>query len=123
MGTIENAVAETQIFVTTTGCKGIINGELFEQMKDDAIVCNIGHFDCEIDVAWLKANAESVLNIKPQVDRYTLKNGKHVILLAEGRLVNLGCATGHPSFVMSNSFTNQVMAQIELWQKTDNYKL
>jgi adenosylhomocysteinase len=121
--TIENAVAETQIFVTTTGCKGIIKGELFEQMKDDAIVCNIGHFDCEIDVAYLKANAESVLNIKPQVDRYTLKNGKHVILLAEGRLVNLGCATGHPSFVMSNSFTNQVLAQMELWNETAKYPL
>jgi adenosylhomocysteinase len=113
--TIEDALEETMIFVTTTGCKGIIKGEFFEKMKDDAIVCNIGHFDCEIDVAYLKENAESALNIKPQVDRYTLKNGKHVILLAEGRLVNLGCATGHPSFVMSNSFTNQVLAQIALW--------
>jgi len=92
-------------------------------MKEDSIVCNIGHFDCEIDTAWLNANAAEKMNIKPQVDRYTMKNGRHIILLAEGRLVNLGCATGHPSFVMSNSFTNQVMAQMELWQKPDEYKL
>merc|ERR1712085_232402 len=100
-----------------TGCKGIITPEHFEQMKDDAIVCNIGHFDCEIDTAWLKANAKGVVNIKPQVDRYEMNNGRHVILLAEGRLVNLGCATGHPSFVMSNSFTNQVLAQISLYDE------
>merc|ERR1712167_139755 len=93
----------------------------FEVMKDDAIVCNIGHFDCEIDTAWLKANAKSVMNIKPQVDRYEMKNGRHILLLAEGRLVNLGCATGHPSFVMSNSFTNQVLAQIELFTKGNEY--
>lgn len=121
--TMEEACQECNIFVTTTGCKDIIRPQHMEQMKDDSIVCNIGHFDCEIDTAWLKANAESVLNIKPQVDRYTLKNGRHIILLAEGRLVNLGCATGHPSFVMSNSFTNQVMAQIELWTKSDKYSL
>merc|ERR1711935_313882 len=94
------AMPRCMIFVTTTGCKGIITPEHFEQMKDDAIVCNIGHFDCEIDTAWLKANAKGVVNIKPQVDRYEMNNGRHVILLAEGRLVNLGCATGHPSFVM-----------------------
>jgi len=119
--TMDLAVEEVMIVVTTTGCKGIIEPRHFEAMRDDCIVCNIGHFDCEIDVAWLKANAESVLNIKPQVDRFTMKSGRHVILLAEGRLVNLGCATGHPSFVMSNSFTNQVLAQIELWTNKDSY--
>merc|ERR1719240_1826055 len=118
---MESAAPRAMIFVTTTGCSGIITPAHFENMKDDAIVCNIGHFDCEIDVAWLKANAESVLNIKPQVDRYEMNNGRHIILLAEGRLVNLGCATGHPSFVMSNSFTNQVLAQIELWTNKDKY--
>ena len=101
-----------QIFVTTTGCRDIITGKHFEQMPEDAIVCNIGHFDIEIDVAWLKANAESVVNIKPQVDRYLMKNGRHVILLADGRLVNLGCATGHSSFVMSCSFSNQVLLKL-----------
>jgi len=121
--TMEEACKEAMIFVTATGCKGILRPEHFEQMKDDAIVCNIGHFDCEIDVAWVKANAKSVVNIKPQVDRYELSSGNHIILLAEGRLVNLGCATGHPSFVMSNSFTNQVLAQIELWTNTDKYPL
>jgi len=120
--TMDIGCSEAQIFVTTTGCKDIITPKHFEQMKEDAIVCNIGHFDCEIDTKWLKANAE-VLNIKPQVDRYLMKNGRHIILLAEGRLVNLGCATGHPSFVMSNSFTNQVMAQMELWQNTAAYPL
>ncbi|XP_014896011.1 adenosylhomocysteinase B-like [Poecilia latipinna] len=90
-------------------------------MKDDAIVCNIGHFDCEIDMNWLNKNAAERINVKPQVDRYRLKNGRHVIVLAEGRLVNLGCAMGHPSFVMSNSFTNQVLAQIELWTNTSKY--
>uniref|UniRef100_A0A8C5WMR3 adenosylhomocysteinase n=1 Tax=Laticauda laticaudata TaxID=8630 RepID=A0A8C5WMR3_LATLA len=93
----------------------------FEHMKDDSIVCNIGHFDVEIDVKWLNQNAMEIVNIKPQVDRYTLKNGHHIILLAEGRLVNLGCAMGHPSFVMSNSFTNQVLAQIELWTNPGKY--
>ncbi|CAF95753.1 unnamed protein product, partial [Tetraodon nigroviridis] len=118
--TMDEACKEGNIFVTTTGCEDIILGHHFEAMKDDAIVCNIGHFDCEIDVSWLDKNAEKV-NIKPQVDRYLLKNGRHIIILAEGRLVNLGCAMGHPSFVMSNSFTNQVLAQIELWTNTDKY--
>jgi adenosylhomocysteinase len=114
--TMEEAVKEAHIFVTTTGCRDIIRPEHFVQMRDDAIVCNIGHFDCEIDVAWLKKNAVSHMNVKPQVDRYTLSNGNRIILLAEGRLVNLGCATGHSSFVMSNSFCNQVLAQLDLWQ-------
>ncbi|XP_075212895.1 adenosylhomocysteinase [Lycorma delicatula] len=114
---MEDAVKEGQIFVTATGCKDIIRSEHFLEMKEDAIICNIGHFDCEIQVAWLEKNAVEKVNIKPQVDRYTLSNGRHVILLAEGRLVNLGCANGHPSFVMSNSFTNQVLAQIQLWTK------
>ncbi|KAL4698867.1 hypothetical protein H8959_011524 [Pygathrix nigripes] len=112
---------EDNIFVTTTGCVDIILGRHFEQMKDDAIVCNTGHFDMEIDVKWLNENAVEKVNIKPQVDWYQLKNGRRIILLAEGRLVNLGCAMGHPSFVMSNSFTNQVMAQIELWTHPDKY--
>jgi len=120
--TMEDACEEAMIFVTTTGCRDIITGEHFNKMKDDAIVCNIGHFDIEIDVAWLNANAASKVEIKPQVDRYTMANGKHIILLAEGRLVNLGCATGHPSFVMSNSFCNQVLAQIELWKNKDSDK-
>ena len=95
----------------------IIRGEHFSNMLEDTIVCNIGHFDCEIDVKWLNENCVSKDTIKPQVDRYTLKNGRHLILLAEGRLVNLGCAMGHPSFVMSNSFTNQVGGWliIEIW--------
>jgi len=122
--TIEEAASRAMIFVTTTGNKDIITGSIFEKMPDDAIVCNIGHFDIEIDVKWLEANAASKENVKPQVDRYTLKNGRHVILLAEGRLVNLGCATGHPSFEMSCSFANQVLAQLELWgnRATDKYK-
>jgi adenosylhomocysteinase len=117
--TMEEAAPQGQIFVTTTGCRDVLTGEHFEAMKDDAIVCNIGHFDIEIDVAWLKANAKSIQNIKPQVDRYLMKNGRHIILLAEGRLVNLGCATGHSSFVMSCSFTNQVLAQIMLYKASD----
>lgn len=121
--TMDEASHKGQIFVTTTGCKDIILGEHFMNMKDDAIVCNIGHFDCEIDVSWLEKNAIGKINIKPQVDRYELSNGRHVILLAEGRLVNLGCAMGHPSFVMSNSFTNQVLAQIELWTKPEQYPI
>jgi len=123
--TMEDACAKAHIFVTTTGCCEIIKPEHFEQMQEDTLVCNIGHFDCEIDAKWLNENCEKE-NIKPQVDRYKMKNGKHIILLAEGRLVNLGCAHGHPSFVMSNSFTNQVLAQIELWQKhgtPQQYKL
>ncbi|KAJ3221229.1 S-adenosyl-L-homocysteine hydrolase [Clydaea vesicula] len=121
--TFDKAVAEGNIFVTTTGCRDIIVGRHFEAMKDDAIVCNIGHFDCEIDVAWLKANAKSVSNIKPQVDRFTMKSGRRIILLAEGRLVNLGCGTGHPSFVMSNSFCNQVLAQIALYTRPKEFPL
>jgi len=113
--TMEDAAPHGNIFVTTTGCRDIITGDHFSVMKNDAIVCNIGHFDIEIDVAWLKANATKAINIKPQVDRFLLPNGRNIILLAEGRLVNLGCATGHPSFVMSASFTNQVLAQIALW--------
>ncbi|KAK9369832.1 Adenosylhomocysteinase [Lipomyces kononenkoae] len=113
--TMDDAASVGQIFVTTTGCRDIITGEHFIKMPNDAIVCNIGHFDIEIDVAWLKKNAKSVVNIKPQVDRYLMENGRHIILLAEGRLVNLGCATGHSSFVMSCSFTNQVLAQIALF--------
>ncbi|KAK8156215.1 S-adenosyl-L-homocysteine hydrolase-like protein [Phyllosticta citrichinensis] len=117
--TMDEAAALGQIFVTTTGCRDIIVGKHFEAMPNDAIVCNIGHFDVEIDVAWLKANAKSVQNIKPQVDRYLMASGRHVILLADGRLVNLGCATGHSSFVMSCSFANQVLAQIMLFKAED----
>ncbi|XP_066973506.1 adenosylhomocysteinase [Macrobrachium rosenbergii] len=120
--TMEDAIKQgASIFVTTTGCRDIITGDHFLAMKDDSIVCNIGHFDIEIDVKWLDENCVEKVNIKPQVDRYLLKSGNHVILLAEGRLVNLGCAMGHPSFVMSNSFTNQVIAQIELWTKAGQY--
>ncbi|KAI9230033.1 MAG: Adenosylhomocysteinase [Piptocephalis tieghemiana] len=121
--TMEEAVKEGNLYVTTTGCRDIITGTHMSAMKDEAIVCNIGHFDVEIDVAWLKENAISVINIKPQVDRYTLPGGNSLILLAEGRLVNLACATGHPSFVMSNSFSNQVLAQIALWTDTASYSL
>ncbi len=117
-----DAVPEADIVVTATGNKDIITGKHFEAMKDKAIVCNIGHFDNEIDVAWLNTNhGASKDEIKPQVDMYNV-NGKDIILLAEGRLVNLGCAMGHPSFVMSNSFANQTLAQIELWQNSDNYE-
>lgn len=119
--TMEEACKIGQVFVTTTGCKDIITQKHFLQMRDDAILCNIGHFDIEIQVEWLEKNSVEKVNIKPQVDRYTLQNGRHIIVLAEGRLVNLGCATGHPSFVMSNSFTNQVLAQIELWTKNQEY--
>jgi adenosylhomocysteinase len=117
--TMEDAAPQGQIFVTTTGCRDILVGKHFEAMREDAIVCNIGHFDIEIDVAWLKANAAEKVTIKPQVDRFTMKSGRHIILLAEGRLVNLGCATGHSSFVMSCSFTNQVLAQIMLFKAGD----
>jgi len=120
--TMDEAVKEARIFVTATGNKKIIRPYHFDQMLDDAIVCNIGHFDCEIDVNHLNTNAKRE-NVKPQVDRYTLNNGRHVIILAEGRLVNLGCAHGHPSFVMSNSFTNQVLAQIELWCNPGKYSI
>jgi len=119
---MDNAVAEADIVVTATGNKDIIKGHHFELMKDKTIVCNIGHFDNEIDVSWLDENhGSSKTTIKPQVDMYDV-NGNDIILLAEGRLVNLGCATGHPSFVMSNSFTNQTLAQIELWKNSENYK-
>lgn len=117
--TMEEACKIGQVYVTTTGCRDIIRGEHFLQMPEDAIVCNIGHFDIEIDVAWLKANAKECVNIKPQVDRYLLESNRHVILLANGRLVNLGCATGHASFVMSCSFSNQVLAQIALFKAKD----
>jgi adenosylhomocysteinase len=117
-----DAVKEGDIIVTATGCKDVLTKEHFLLMKDKAIVCNIGHFDNEIDVAWLNGDAGATkVEIKPQVDKYTI-NGKDIILLAEGRLVNLGCAMGHPSFVMSNSFTNQTLAQIELWTKGDQYE-
>lgn len=119
---MHKAAPEADIIVTATGNKDIITGEHFKVMKDKVIVCNIGHFDNEIDVAWLKNNhGNSHVNIKPQVDMYTI-DGKDIILLAEGRLVNLGCATGHPSFVMSNSFTNQTLAQLELWENSDKYE-
>ena len=119
---LESVVGDADIVVTTTGNKDIVQGHHFQSMKDKVIVCNIGHFDNEIDVAWLNDNWGHTKNtIKPQVDMYTV-DGKDIILLAEGRLVNLGCATGHPSFVMSNSFTNQVLAQIELWENSDKYE-
>ncbi len=122
--TMEEAVKIGDIFVTTTGCCDVIRGEHMEAMKDEAIVCNIGHFDIEIDVAYLENRRDiRKVEIKPQVDRYTFPDGHSIILLAEGRLVNLGCATGHPSFVMSNSFTNQVLAQIELWKHPENYEI
>lgn len=123
--TMEEAAPQADIFVTATGCHGVIRPEHMEQMKDSIILCNIGHFDIEIDVAWLNNNsAIERINIKPQEDKYVWKNsGKSLILLAQGRLVNLGCAHGHPSFVMSNSFANQVLAQIELWTKPDEYPI
>ena len=117
-----DAVKEADIIVTASGCRDLITENHFRSMKDKAIVCNIGHFDIEIDMAWLNANYGASKNtIKPQVDLYTIE-GKDIIVLAEGRLVNLGCATGHPSFVMSNSFTNQTLAQLELWQNSANYE-
>jgi len=121
--TMDDAASRGYIFVTTTGCNDIINSSHFQVMKDNAICCNIGHFDVEIDVAWLNKNSVEKINIKPQVDRYKLHNGRHIIILAEGRLVNLGCATGHPSFVMSTSFTNQVLAQLALWTNNKKYPL
>ena len=120
--TMEEAVKEGNVFVTTTGNKDVITAEHMSNMKDQAIVCNIGHFDNEIQVVQLDDIAEKT-NIKPQVDKYTFENGNSIFLLAEGRLVNLGCATGHPSFVMSNSFTNQTLAQIDLWENKDNYEV
>ena len=117
-----DAVKEADIIVTASGCRDLITGDHFKVMKDKAIVCNIGHFDIEIDVAWLNDNYGNTKDtVKPQVDIYNV-DGKDIILLAEGRLVNLGCATGHPSFVMSNSFTNQTLAQLELWTNNSNYE-
>lgn len=119
---LETVASSADIIITTTGNKDIIREEHFRSLKDKAIVCNIGHFDNEIDMAWLNREyGDTKVEIKPQVDKYTI-DGKDVIILAEGRLVNLGCATGHPSFVMSNSFTNQTLAQIELWNHSDKYK-
>ena len=119
---MDNVCGNADIIVTTTGNKDIIQGRHFENMKDKTIVCNIGHFDNEIDVAWLNEKwGHTKEEIKPQVDMYNV-NGNDIILLAEGRLVNLGCATGHPSFVMSNSFANQTLAQIELWNNSSNYE-
>jgi adenosylhomocysteinase len=119
---LDTVVHNVDIVVTTTGNKDIVMGRHFEKMKDKTIVCNIGHFDNEIDMAWLNANYGATKStVKPQVDVYNVK-GNDIIILAEGRLVNLGCATGHPSFVMSNSFTNQTLAQIELWENAANYE-
>jgi len=122
--TMEDALEEGNIFVTTTGNKDVITAKHMANMKDEAIVCNIGHFDNEIQVSQLeKYPGVKKLNIKPQVDKYTFENGNSMYLLAEGRLVNLGCATGHPSFVMSNSFTNQTLAQMDLWENKDKYDI
>lgn len=122
--TLEEALPEGHIFVTATGCCDVIKAEHMAKMKDQAIVCNIGHFDIEIDVAGLKATPGiKHTSVKPQVDKYKFASGNEIILLAEGRLVNLGCANGHPSFVMSTSFTNQVLAQIELWENYKQYKV
>ncbi len=121
---MDDVVDKAHIFVTATGCTDVITGDHMARMKGDAIVCNIGHFDIEIDVASLENNKDiKKVNIKPQVDRYIYPDGHSVLMLASGRLVNLGCATGHPSFVMSNSFTNQVLAQIELWNNHENYEV
>ena len=122
--TMEKAAPQGDIFVTATGCMGILRPEHLKAMKDQAILCNIGHFDCEIDVAWLEKNPEiKEINIKQQVDQFVFPDGKRLTLLARGRLVNLGCANGHPSFVMSSSFSNQVLAQIALWTDTKSYPL
>jgi adenosylhomocysteinase len=119
---LTTAIAEADIVVTATGNFNIVRGEHFKMLKDKAIVCNIGHFDNEIDMAWLNKNyGNTKIEIKPQVDKYTV-DGNDIIILAEGRLVNLGCATGHPSFVMSNSFTNQTLAQLELWTNASSYE-
>jgi adenosylhomocysteinase len=123
VNTIESTLGRGDIYVTTTGNKDVITLEHMQQMKDQAIVCNIGHFDNEIQVDRLYASGAVHTNIKPQVDKYTFKDGRAIFLLAEGRLVNLGCATGHPSFVMSNSFSNQTLAQMDLWANKDNYEV
>ena len=120
---IEDVCAYSRIYVTATGCFDVITSQHFLNMPDDSIVCNIGHFDTEIDVNWLKNNCSFRETLKPQVERFHLKNGKRIILLASGRLVNLGCARGHPSFVMSTSFCNQVLAQIALWTEPDKFPL
>lgn len=120
--TMEEAAERASVFVTATGCSKVLRPEHFMAMRNNSICCNIGHFDIEVDVAWLNANGKKT-TIKPQVDMFELPSGRSIILLAEGRLVNLGCAMGHPSFVMSNSFTNQVLAQIELWNKADEYPI
>ncbi|WP_298869297.1 adenosylhomocysteinase [uncultured Gimesia sp.] len=122
--TMEDAASRGDIFVTATGCFDVIRGEHLEQMKNEAIICNIGHFDSEIQVAYMENRKDiEKIEIKPQVDKFVFPDGKALIVLAEGRLVNLGCATGHPSFVMSNSFTNQVIGQLELWNETDKYEI
>ena len=122
VNTVENTLGRGDIYVTTTGNKDVITLEHMQQMKDQAIVCNIGHFDNEIQIDRLNSSGATRLNIKPQVDKYTFANGNSIFMLAEGRLVNLGCATGHPSFVMSNSFSNQTLAQIDLWANKDTYE-
>jgi adenosylhomocysteinase len=118
---MDEAADKADIFVTATGCCDIVTEKHFKKMKSGAIVCNIGHFDIEIDMAWLNKNTEE-REVKPQVDIHRFKDGREILVLAKGRLVNLGCATGHPSFVMSNSFTNQVLAQIELWTNKAQYQ-
>jgi adenosylhomocysteinase len=123
VSTMEEVASQADIFVTATGCANVIRAEHMRAMKDQAILCNIGHFDCEIDVAWLEKNPEiKEDNVKPQVDQFIFPDGKRITLLARGRLVNLGCANGHPSFVMSSSFSNQTIAQIELWQHHAKYE-
>ncbi|MDD5772074.1 MAG: adenosylhomocysteinase [bacterium] len=122
--TMDQVASKGDIFITATGCDDVITGEHMKKMKDQAILCNIGHFDSEIQISYLEAHKEiKELNIKPQVDKFIFPDGKEIIVLARGRLVNLGCATGHPSFVMSNSFTNQVLAQITLWNETEKYDI
>ncbi len=122
--TMEKAAPLADIVVTATGCSGVVRGEHMSAMKDQAIICNIGHFDCEIDIAWLeKTPGIKEVNIKPQVDQFVFQNGKRITVLARGRLVNLGCANGHPSFVMSSSFSNQTLAQIELWTNPGKYPI
>jgi adenosylhomocysteinase len=122
VSTMDKLASRGDIFVTATGCMNVIRPEHMRAMKDQAILCNIGHFDCEIDVAWLEKNPEiKEVNIKPQVDQFIFPDGKRLTLLARGRLVNLGCANGHPSFVMSSSFSNQTLAQIALWTDIKSY--
>ncbi|MFK7873492.1 MAG: adenosylhomocysteinase [Oligoflexales bacterium] len=121
--TMENAAPRGDIFVTATGCCDVVTHKHFVEMKDEAILCNIGHFDSEIEIAWLENHPEvKCVEIKPQVDKFCLPNGNQIVVLAKGRLVNLGCATGHPSFVMSNSFTNQTIAQLEIWENAKDYE-